>query len=389
MLENIKPREQNGRDTFSRYRAQVRSAVIACLSILDGKSVDRVYCDLHDDFLVRLNLSGQYFYVFYQVKTKGKKNYNWTIGDVFGLNTRIVDQTKQSDENIKDSFAGKLLLHTVNFGNQCRAVIFQTNIHIDDNIDELITDIELAEFTNKYTEILIDRFNSSIALDTGKKYTKEEVKENLAKLKFETDIQYLKEGVANFEPIAREKIYEYSEVELQRDEEKEILLKLVDLVERKSSGIITDYTNKSIEDAAGISIDDLLGILSISKNAYKSLIAGGDSKAIKSASIIQRLLLPSGANIDLVNYSAECKTKWDTWVRKNRHILPEIDLHTIISKVRQLLGSKSTSGSLDFASLKKPIQQLIQELDEENIKYDLTEDLILGTIFSELIRDNS
>lgn len=389
MLETITPREQSGRDIFGRYRAQARSAVIACLSILDGKSVDRVYCDLHDDFVVRLNDRGQYFYLFYQVKTKGKKNHNWTINEIFGLNTKIKDQNKQCDNQIKDSYAGKLLMHTINFSSQCRAVIFQTNIHIDDNIDDLISDIESSNFTNKYTKVLISRFNSSIACDVGQTLSEERIRENLAKLKFETDIQYLKEDVANFEPIAREKIFEYSEVDLQHEEVKEILLKLVDLVERKSSGIITEFTSVSIEDAAGISIEDLLGILCISKDAYDNLIEGGDSKAIKSASIIQRILLSSGANIDLVNYCAKCKTGWDTWVRKNRHVLPELDLHTIVSKVRQLLDSESTGGTINFSSLQKPIVQLIEELGNENLKYDLTVDLILGTIFSELIRDNS
>ncbi|HAJ26604.1 MAG TPA: hypothetical protein DCG53_05060, partial [Syntrophus sp. (in: bacteria)] len=98
MLEEIKPREQAGRDSFGRYRAQVRSAAIASLSILEDKDVDRIYCDLHDDFVVRLNIEGQYFYVFYQVKTNGKKNHNWTINEIFGLNTQIKDLKKQCNE---------------------------------------------------------------------------------------------------------------------------------------------------------------------------------------------------------------------------------------------------------------------------------------------------
>jgi hypothetical protein len=53
MLEKVNPREQAGRDSFSRYRAQVRSAAIAALSILDGESIDRVYCDFQATNLSR------------------------------------------------------------------------------------------------------------------------------------------------------------------------------------------------------------------------------------------------------------------------------------------------------------------------------------------------
>jgi hypothetical protein len=68
MLETKKPREQSGRDSFNRYRAQVRSAAMASLSILEGEDIDKVYCDLHDDFVVRKKESNCYSYVFYQVK---------------------------------------------------------------------------------------------------------------------------------------------------------------------------------------------------------------------------------------------------------------------------------------------------------------------------------
>jgi hypothetical protein len=389
MLEEIKPREQAGRDSFGRYKAQVRSAAIASLAILDGKAVDRIYCDLHDDFVLRLSIGAQYFYVFYQVKTHGKKNHNWTINEIFGLSTRIKDQNKQCNDQIKDSFAGKLLLHTVNFCDQCMAVVLQTNVHIDDSLDELVRDFESGKFANKYSEVIINRFNDCFISDKDKIITKDCAKKNLAKLKIETDVQYLKNGISNFEPIAKEKIYQYSEVDLHYDEVKEILLKLVDLVERKSSGIITEFTSESIDKAAGISIDDLLGILSISKDAYDSLANGGDPKALKSVSIIQRALISGGASLEQVNYCSSCKTAWDAWLRTNRHFVPEFDLQTIISGVRKVLHSNSATGFIEFGSLKKPIENLMGELKDDNLLHDLTKELVLGAIFSELVRGKS
>jgi hypothetical protein len=303
MLEKKIPREQSGRDSFSRYKAQVRSAAVATLSILEGSEIDRVYCDLHDDFVVRKSDTNGFSYLFYQVKTKGKLNHNWTLNEVFGLNSR---NKNQKQKMIKESFVGKLLLHTVVFDKYCNAVVFQTNIHNHDDVVELLTDIESGEFSHKFSKVLVDNFNDCFKNELKKEklenLSQGKIQANLSKLVFETDVQYLKQSDNSFEPLVRETIYKYSEVDLERAELKEILLKLLDLVEKKSSGIIENLTAESIEELAGISIDDLLSILSISKDAYQNLLEGGDSKAIKSASIIKRSLLKAGAGMAEVEY---------------------------------------------------------------------------------------
>ncbi|RZN87037.1 DUF4297 domain-containing protein, partial [Acinetobacter johnsonii] len=84
MVHSIKPREQSGRDSFSRFRAQTRSATIASLSILEGKEIDWIYCDFQDDFVVRYRIEGEISYKFYQVKTKSKQNESWTISELTG-----------------------------------------------------------------------------------------------------------------------------------------------------------------------------------------------------------------------------------------------------------------------------------------------------------------
>ncbi len=390
VLETKKPREQSGRDSFSRYRAQVRSAAMASLSILEGQSIDRVYCDLHDDFVVRQKDENGYSYIFYQVKTKGKQNHNWSLNEIFGLKKTLKDQSKQEVGKISDSFVGKLLLHTVVFDNYCNAVVFQTNVHNSDDVEGLINDIETGAFENKFTKILVDRFNDCFPEQIKTNLTIEEIKERLSKIKFETDVQHLKNGDDNFEPLARDKIYEYSEIDLDYIECKEILMKLLDLVERKSSGVITELTRATIEKYAGISIDDLLSILSISKDAYNNLIKGGDSKAIKSVSIIQRTLLESGAGIEEVEYCSRCKTEWDLWVRKNRHVIPEFELITIGSHIAKLLGNSRKNGnSIALSDLSKPIKTLENTLNKDNLLYDLTVDLLLGGVFAEIVKGKS
>ncbi|QJC77726.1 dsDNA nuclease domain-containing protein [Pseudomonas umsongensis] len=389
MLDTKKAREQSGRDSFGRYRAQVRSAAIASLSILEGGEVDRVYCDLHDDFVIRKNGPGGFGYIFYQVKTKGKQNHNWTINEMFGLNTKLKDQSKQNADNIKDSFAGKLLLHTVVFDEYCNSVVFQTNIHNSDEVDELVSDVENGVFSNKFSKVLLDRFNECFG-QGGREHTLEEIKVCLSKLRFEPDVPYLKEHDSFFEIIAKEKIYEFSEIELERAEFKEILLRLLDLVEKKSSGVIKVWNAESIESCAGISIDDLLSILSISRDAYNSLLRGGDSSAIKSASIIQRSLSAGGADNAIIMYCSKCKIDWDLWYRNNRHVIPEIDLLAISERIRTILfETVGPKGMLKISGLRAPIKRLLNDFGDEGLRFDLTEELLLGGVFSELVKGKS
>lgn len=387
MLHTKKPREQSGRDSFSRYRAQVRSAAIASLAILEGQDIDRIYCDLHDDFVVRRNDKNGIEYIFYQVKTKSKQNHNWSLSELFGLNSK---SKNQKTDQIKNSFIGKLLLHTVVFDEFCNSVVFQTNIHNTDDIEALHKDITDGIFENRFTLILLEKFNELFPGESKNNLEIDEIKEKLSKLKFETDVQYLKGGDDNFEPLARNKIYEFSEVDLEYTESREILMKLLELVEQKSSGIISKLDNITIEEAAAISIKDLLSILSISKDAYDNLLVSGDGKAIKNASIIQRTLTNAGAGNNEVEYCSRCKTNWDLWLRKNRHVLSEFDLQIISSKVRELLRS-STQGatSLNLSKLNQPIKTLVGELELGGLLYDLNTDLILGGVFAELVKVKS
>lgn len=387
MLHTKKPREQSGRDSFSRYKAQIRSAGIASLSILEGNEIDRVYCDLHDDFVIRKKDEHGFSYIFYQVKTKGKQNHNWSVSDIFGLQPRA---KKQDPLKIRDSFIGKLLLHTVVFDCSCHAIVFQTNINNTDDVDELLADIATGTFKDKNSEYLISNFNLCFANETTEQLSTEKIKSNLSKLKFETDVQYLKIGDDNFEPIARDKIYKFSEVDLSYLESKEILIKLLDLVEKKSSGVIHDLSIDSIEKYAAISIDDLLPILSISKEAYDALLLGGDRKAIKNASIIQRTLSSAGAGDEEIEYCSRCKTNWDIWLRNNRHIISELDLQTIKSHVTGLLNNAiGNKHSLKISELRQPIKVLENELKLQGLLYDLDINLILGAVFAELVKAKS
>lgn len=385
VLETAQPREQSGRDSFARYKAQVRSAAIAALKILSNTDVDRVYCDLHDDVVVRKKDANGLAYIFYQVKTRAKQNKNWTLAEVFGIKPKHKTQCKEA---IRNSFIGKMLLHTVVFDDYCNAVVFQTNIHNDDQIDELLSDIENGTFANKFTKELLSVFNELYPDEIINPLTESEVKTCLSKLAFENDVHYLKEDPTHFAPVVRATIYEYSEIDLDHHESTDIIIKLLDLISNKSSGVIIPFTAESIEKSAAVSIDDLLPLLSISKDAYEQILQGGDPKAIKSTSIIQRTLLAAGASLEDVTFCSKCKTEWDVWYRNNRHMLSEMDLRVIIGKVREVLrNAKSGVGnSLNINHLQKPLEKLLADLTAESLAFDLTKELLLGALFSELVK---
>ena len=383
MIDKISPREQSGRDSFGRYRAQIRSAAIATFSILEGKEVDRVYCDFQDDFVVRKKIEDKITYLFYQVKTKNKHNHNWKVSDIFGLNSQKKDF---SLEKIKKSYWGKLIIHTVTFDGYCEKVIFQTNIHNSDSVMEIFSDLKDGIYSNKICKQLVKGFNQCFGSD----YTEEQIKTRMQKFDFETDVEYLKMDNTRFESIAREKVYEFSEIDLDRVETKEIVFKLLNLVEEKSSGIIKDLKAESIEKLAAIAIDDLLSILSISKDAYQLYRDGGDLQAVKSASITQRILSQAGADNSMIEYCSRCKTDWDQWLRKNRHVLGELDFNTITSIISKSYGaSKEGSSELDLKVWRLKIQSVLNELLEEDLLCSLTEETVFGAFFSELVRDKS
>ena len=111
VIHDKTPRETAGRTTVARFRMQFQAAAYAALEILSGKDVDRVYCDYHDDFVVRRTIAGVVEYHFFQVKTKGKANQQWDVAEVFSLKKKGALDTEEKLEAIRNSIVGKLFIH--------------------------------------------------------------------------------------------------------------------------------------------------------------------------------------------------------------------------------------------------------------------------------------
>lgn len=387
-LHEVKPREQAGRDTLERYNAQIRAASIACLSILEGKDVKRVFCEFHDDFVIEKVIASDIRYTFVQVKTKEKLREIWKLRDVFGILKRKSAKNPQTDEMIRDSFIGKLLQHTINFGESCNEIVFLTNTHVDEDIENIIDDIVSETFSNTHCKLIIDSFNNcfiSIQED-HEKLDIDAIKQKLKKLKFETDVEYIKSKHETFEILAKQKIFKFSEIELSHTEAKEILFSLLALVNSKSSVKINDCSSENIKKLAGIDIDDLLDVLSISKRAYYDFLDNGDEHALKSATVIERLLRKAGANDMEVDFFTRCKIKWDQWLRNNRHIISEFDYITIDREINATLDKLTfLHGNLFLSNLRTFINELYDSLHQNNLLHSLDKEALTGSLFSRLV----
>lgn len=382
-LHEVSPREQDGRDTLSRYKAQTRAAGLASLEILENKSVDRVFCDWHDDFVVRKIINGKTCYHFFQVKTKKKRNAQWSLNDIFGINNR--KKPENVVEKITNSFAGKLLIHTVNFEASCEEVVFLTNIHVKDEVEDLLDAIEESDFTNKTLKALVDHFSDCFC-EGDPIYAEDDIKALISKFVITPGVEHLKVEGAVFESIAREKIFEYSEIDLEYMEAREIIDNLMTLVESKSIGILPDNLDENkLDELAGVGIEDLLSVLSLSQIAFQSLKDGGDTKALKSLSILQRILKKSDTPQNLIDYAAKCKTEWDIWYRKYRHDIPEFDLQMLESKLSDSIRSH-TNSAIGFSELKGCVESIFNSLSNEISFNSLSKEIILGGLFSVMVR---
>ncbi|SDW81405.1 protein of unknown function [Lutibacter oricola] len=381
-LHEVVPREVVGRDVIARYQGQFRGAAYECLALLDGGDLDRVYCDYQDDFVTRLNVNGQQIYNFYQVKTKNKLNHQWSVNEIFGLYKK---KNQTSIDKIENSFAGKLLIHTVKFNNSCGKVVFLTNIHFDDDVEACMKACIDCDYENRHFASLLEKFNSAFSKESP--LDDVNVIKAIKKLQLEPNKSYLLPSDENFYAIARDTIFKYSEIDLKKIESEEIINNLVSLVEKKSfSKLLENCKESDLDEIAGICLEDMLDILSISKGAYNHLHKGGDSQAIKNASIIQRLLKQGGASDTMIEFASKCKVNWDIWYREKRHNIPEFDLNFIMENISLIAKEWSINNQSIFV-IKEKVEGLNNEL--KKISNTLTVELLLGGVFSVIVRNES
>lgn len=382
-LHEVKARELNGRDTIHRFKAQFKAASLECLALLENGAIERVYCDFHEDYVVKMIDGGNTNYRFVQVKTKTKENHLYNILEIFGIKKRL----KKAQHDLPSSFAGKLLLHIESFGKSCHSVVICTNIHFEDDVVEIISDANSGVVTSKHTATLITETKKHISSLACK--TDTEVLAFLAHLSLDPRKQILNEEDESFVSNAHNKIYKYSEINLNPKEVRQLIVQLLSLIESKSSyelnGVIDEAT---LNEKASVCVDDLLDILAISRSAYYVLLNGGDPNAIKSVSILQRILERNNFKEDTINNFAEFKSQWETWYRQNRHSIQEFKLLKMKTRIAQL-AEKLSTGKIDMDNITEAVELLTTELRVSIERADLTEDLVFGSVLSEVVKGES
>lgn len=376
------PRETVGRDTMVRFRMQFQAAAFAALEILRGKEVDRIYCDYHDDFVVRRTVAGLVEYHFFQVKTKGKANQQWDIDEVFSLKKTGKLDTAEKLTAIRNSIAGKLFVHTVEFGDQCREVTVLSNVHFKDEVHDLVADLAAGTSGKKYTRQLIEKFAAIVAPD--KPLSPEHLEAARKKLTLLPGVHYIGDTLEAFGIAAHNAIWQHSEIELHRHEVEQIARSLVTLIEEKSCAPISGLSKADIDLATGIGLEDLLQVLSISTQVYQTLLQGGDPAAIKTASILQRKLKEAGTPDSLIEAASRAKVSWDVWMRNARHTYPDFTLNLLLEEVDKKSKAWLLGGGV-LADLEKCIQELLESSIGKQFPA-LDVDLLFGALCATIVR---
>jgi len=383
-IEVIAPREDVGRDTISRFDMQFQAAAFAALEILEGKGVDCVYCDYHDDFVVRKTVNGRISYHFFQVKTKEKENHQYNLNEIFGLTAQTMKVSPERLVKVKSSFAGKLLLHGIVFSENCGDVTLLSNVHFEDTVVTAVNELRAKAPKSKAAKFLSTHFAAIFELTDTDEVEPAQV---LAKLSLLPAVRYIGRDRSAFTDAARSAVWKYSEIDLTYHEIKEVAEGLVDLVGRKARTRIADMLPKEITSLVGVQLDDLLGALSISRTVYDSLCAGEDGSVLKHASVIQRCYRKMGAEESMIDYAAQQKVNWDIWLRSARHNHKEFDLNILLHRIDSLFNEWERRGA-DFPLMQELIQQCINEPVVKRFS-GLDDSLLFGAMNAVLVRKHS
>jgi hypothetical protein len=376
------PREIVGRNTVARFRMQFQAAAYAALEILSSNDVDRVYCDYHDDFVVRRTVAGVVEYHFFQVKTKGKANQQWDVAEVFALKKKGALDTEEKLAEIRKSIAGKLFLHTVEFGQQCHGVTVLSNVHFDDDVYEVVADLSAGSSRKKYVSQFIEKFADIVS--PGKPMSPEEVESARKKMTLLANVQYIGDTLESFAVAAHNAIWKHSEIDLHKHEVERIAHSLVTLVEEKSCAPISDLSRTDIDLATSVGLKDLLNVLSISTQVYQNLVDGGDPAAIKAASILQRKLKEAGASESMIEVASRAKVAWDVWVRSSRHTYPDFTFNILLEEIDDKCRAWLLGGGV-LADLENFIQCVLDSSVGKKFPA-LDTDLLFGAFCAAIVR---
>jgi hypothetical protein len=391
-LGQIEPRERAGAQTGRRYEYQYERTARAAVDLLvDGLKYVCVYCDWHDDYVIETG-DPPTRYVFHQVKGRKSSQGPWTFGEFFGVARKKTRAASKKPAPVKPgAIVPLMLLHRKNFRHSCAGLAFVTNTGLDPVLSEFLEEIAAAENEAALPEDAQIAFQhiarAYIATDPQLAPLVTDLFAWFRELKVHTDQGQLEDPNAALLELA-DVVVNFSEIDLVQRQAKQIAREIVNRVRSKAahSSTVVPTSDEQLRREKGIAIADLLGVLSLSAQAYEQLKAGEERDIVKTLSRLQRFCQKYKMDNHLETICG-FKVQWDVWRTIERHFLKSADYVLLERKAREVLNASLT------------IEQIVSEAKDIAKQFDgitgmaLTPERILGLIFSlaaqsEALRDS-
>lgn len=344
-LGQLEPRERVGAQTSRKYEYQYERTARASLDLLaDGLKHVCVYCDWHDDFVVETG-DPPTRYIFHQVKGRITSQGPWTIYDFFGVRRKKSAKPSKTPSPVSsDAIFPVMLLHHKNFASNCAGLAFVTNAGIEPTLATFLAALHAAQSPTDIQGDSLHTFDHiARAYMTGAPplvSSKDDLFIWLRSLTVQTDQGHLENPDAALLELA-DVVLNYSEVELLQRQAKQISREIVALVRRRvgHTSTVVPAEDHRLRSDKGIVVADLLGVLSLSAQAYEQLKAGTQQDLVKTLSRLERFCKRQGLEKYVVPICT-FKAQWDIWRTIERHFLSGVDYVLLEGRVNAVLQAQ-------------------------------------------------
>ncbi|RYZ77898.1 MAG: DUF4297 domain-containing protein [Proteobacteria bacterium] len=382
-LADVPAREVAGRDTGNKYFYQYKKAAEAAVELLEDGDAKLVFCDMHDDFVIKRLEGTLDVYLFHQVKAKDKKNHLWSFVDVFA-----VGLTKQFKGSCADGFAWHMIAHQKSFSNQCKGVVLVTNVLFNDDVEEFIGAVlaasTIADLVGKPKKQFSALSDAYVAADPT--FTPEYVFAFLKKFKLHSLAGPIDASDNEDASVILRKVKEFSEVDLNLSQSKTVAEELINLVRKRSTAKIhPGISIQELEQKTSVSINDVVSVFPITADAFNILRQAGDQRALLNASILQRFLGRLGYSNELISLASVCKVEWDVWYFEMRHTPVQPDIQFLLARCESLVR-QDLSGSGGLSKMHLELGHLLSEFAPKlAVGRPLNSNIVFGAFLSRVV----
>ena len=258
-----------------------------------------VYCDWHDDYVIEIG-DPPTRYVFHQVKGRKSSQGPWTFSEFFGVLKKKAKARSKKPPTVKaDAIVPLMLLHHKNFSDSCGGLAFVTNAGLDPALSEFLEAIGRTDSEAALPEEVKIAFQhiarAYSATDPKLAPSASDLFAWLRGLKVYTDQGQLEDADAALLELANV-VVEFSEIDLLQRQAKQIAREIVNRVRVKvaHSTTVVPTSDEQLRQDKGVVIAELLGVLSLSTQAYEQLKAGAGRDTVKTLSRLQRFCMKHG-----------------------------------------------------------------------------------------------